>query len=112
MFSIHGLSTPNFIHGFTHLPGISAQLSMLVATFWLWLSSMPSDHAIVEFFSKRQRLLLPIWTVALMRFWINWNDESAYRGYYSNECSAFEFYVDNHRLIVKLHYDLSLLSIL
>jgi hypothetical protein len=65
MFSVHGLSTPNYIHGFTHLPGISAQLSMLLATFWIWLSSLPSDHAIVEFFSRRQRSLLPIWTVTL-----------------------------------------------
>ena len=52
MFSIHGLSTPNFIHGFTHLPGISSQLSMLLATVWLCLSSMPSDHPIVEFFEE------------------------------------------------------------
>lgn len=68
MFSIHGLSTPNFIHGFTHLPGISAQLSMLLATVWLCLSSLPSDHPIIEFFARRQRLLLPGWAVALIVF--------------------------------------------
>jgi putative nucleotidyltransferase with HDIG domain len=70
MFSVHGLSTPNFLHGFTHLPGISAQLSMLLATFWIWLSSLSSDHSIVQFFSRFQRLLLPIWTVALSIFCI------------------------------------------
>ncbi|MEH7379029.1 HD domain-containing phosphohydrolase [Bacillus sp. JJ1533] len=70
MFSIHGLSTPNFIHGYTHLPGISAQLSMLLATCWIWLSSLPSDNSIVKFFSKRQRSLLPIWIVALSIFCI------------------------------------------
>jgi putative nucleotidyltransferase with HDIG domain len=70
MFSIHGLSTPNFLHGFTHLPGISAQLSMLLATFWIWLSSLSSDHSIVQFISRFQRLLLPIWTVALIIFCI------------------------------------------
>jgi putative nucleotidyltransferase with HDIG domain len=65
MFSIHGLSTPHFILGQTHLPGIAAQLSMILATFWIWLSSLPSDNPIVEFFAKKQRFLLPIWTVAL-----------------------------------------------
>jgi putative nucleotidyltransferase with HDIG domain len=70
MFSVHGLSTPNFLHGYTHLPGISAQLSMLLATFWIWLSSLSSDHSIVQFFSRFQRLLLPIWTVALSIFCI------------------------------------------
>jgi putative nucleotidyltransferase with HDIG domain len=68
IFSIHGLSTPHFIIGTTHLPGIAAQLSMLLATFWIWLSSMPSDNRLVEFFAKRQRLLLPISTVALIIF--------------------------------------------
>jgi len=65
MFSIHGLSTPDFILGKTHLPGVAAQLSVILATFWIWLSSLPSDNPIVEFFAKKQRFLLPLWTVAL-----------------------------------------------
>jgi putative nucleotidyltransferase with HDIG domain len=68
MFSIHGLSTPHFILGSTHLPGIAAQLSMLLATFWIWMSSLPSDNTFVEFFAKRQRSLMPIWTVAIIIF--------------------------------------------
>jgi putative nucleotidyltransferase with HDIG domain len=68
MFSTHGLSTPNFIYSHTHLPGISAQLSMLLATIWLWFSSMPSDRAIVVFLSKQQRFLMPTWTIALGLF--------------------------------------------
>ncbi|MCM3691035.1 HD-GYP domain-containing protein [Neobacillus niacini] len=68
MFSVHGLSTPNFLHGFTHLPGISAQISMLLATFWIWLSSLATDQPIVQYFSKFQRLLLPLWTVVLIIF--------------------------------------------
>jgi hypothetical protein len=68
MFSVHGLSTPNFLHGFTHLPGISAQVSMLLATFWIWLSSLASDHPIVQYFSKFHRFLLPIWTLVLSIF--------------------------------------------
>ncbi len=66
MFSIHGLSTPNFILGVTHLPGIAAQLSIFLSTIWIYLSSIPSDHPIVALFSKVQRYLLPIWTVPLI----------------------------------------------
>jgi putative nucleotidyltransferase with HDIG domain len=68
MFSVHGLSTPHFILGDTQLPGIASQLSMLLATFWMWLSSLPSDNSIVHFLGKRQRKLLPIWAAALLIF--------------------------------------------
>jgi putative nucleotidyltransferase with HDIG domain len=70
MFSTHGLSTPNFIFGHTHLPAIAAQLSMLLATLWIWLSSLPSDNVLIEFFAKHQRFLLPGWTISLSIFCI------------------------------------------
>ncbi|HLO12145.1 MAG TPA: HD-GYP domain-containing protein [Pseudoneobacillus sp.] len=68
MFSVHGLSTPHFLLGMTHLPGVAAQLSMVLATFWLWLSSLPSDNKLVLFLSERNRLLLPIWISSLTLF--------------------------------------------
>ncbi|MFD2444396.1 HD-GYP domain-containing protein [Bacillus sp. CGMCC 1.16607] len=68
MFSVHGLSTPDFLIKMSHLPSIAAQLSMLLATFWIWLSSLPSDHRLVEWFAERQRFLLPIWIGALTIF--------------------------------------------
>lgn len=61
MFSLHGLSTPHFILPETHLSPVAAQLSMLLATIWLWLSSLPSDHKIVESLSRKQSILLPVW---------------------------------------------------
>ncbi|MGG3467622.1 HD-GYP domain-containing protein [Neobacillus pocheonensis] len=68
MFSIHGLATPDiFLHDY-HLPAIAAQLSMLLATIWVWLSSLPSDNPIVDFLAKRQRWLLPVWTIGLVIF--------------------------------------------
>jgi putative nucleotidyltransferase with HDIG domain len=70
MFSLHGLSTPRFLLPVTHLPGIAAQLSMLLATIWLWLSSLPSDHKLVERLSQRQSVLLPVWIVVLGIFGI------------------------------------------
>lgn len=65
IFMVHGLSTPHFIIHQTHLPGIMAPLSVITATLWLWLSTFSSDHPIVVFFAKHERLLLPIWTITL-----------------------------------------------
>lgn len=70
MFSIHGLSTPHFILGETHLSGISAPFSLLTATIWLWLSSWSSDNKWIEFLSRKQKWLVPGWTVALSIFGI------------------------------------------
>ncbi|HYK73449.1 MAG TPA: HD-GYP domain-containing protein [Pseudoneobacillus sp.] len=68
MFAVHGLSTPHFLIEETHLPGVAAQLSIILATFWLWLSSLPSDRKLVVFLSKYNRLLLLIWIGALSIF--------------------------------------------
>lgn len=68
MFTLHGVSTPHFLLPATNLPGIAAQLSMLLASIWLCFSSLPSDHMLVEKLSKRQNLLLPIWIVVLSIF--------------------------------------------
>jgi HD-GYP domain-containing protein (c-di-GMP phosphodiesterase class II) len=68
LFAIHGLSTPNFLMHASHLTGISASLSILLASFWLWLSSVPSDHKIVVYLSRWQNVLVPAWTILLFIF--------------------------------------------
>lgn len=68
VFAVHGLSTPNFILPATHLPGVAAQISVMLATFWLWLSSLSSDHAVVRFLSRRGSFLMPIWILVLGAF--------------------------------------------
>jgi putative nucleotidyltransferase with HDIG domain len=68
MFSVHGLSTPHFILDVTHLPAVAAQLSMILASIWLMFSSLPTDSKIVGFFTKHNRLLLPIWIGLLAIF--------------------------------------------
>ncbi|CAI6086632.1 HD-GYP domain-containing protein [Cohnella sp. JJ-181] len=65
LFMVHGLSTPNLLLHVTPLPGISAPLSVLFATLWLWLSSWHSDHPLIRFLSRRERILLPLWTVLI-----------------------------------------------
>ncbi|CAG7653302.1 HD-GYP domain-containing protein [Paenibacillus allorhizosphaerae] len=65
-FAVHGLSTPNFLLHATHLPGVAAPLSVILATCWLGLSSLPSDHPWVGAISKYEKLLLPVWTSLAM----------------------------------------------
>ncbi|MCZ8522095.1 MULTISPECIES: HD-GYP domain-containing protein [Paenibacillus] len=66
VFSVHGLSTPNLLLGITHLPGVTAPLSVALATGWLWMSSLPGDHASVRLLSRFQGILLPLWTAFLL----------------------------------------------
>jgi putative nucleotidyltransferase with HDIG domain len=65
VFMVHGLSTPNLLLHVTHLPTVSAPLSVMLATFWLWLSSLPSDHAWIRFFARHEKRMVPVWTIAL-----------------------------------------------
>ena len=83
MFSLHGLATPHFLLPVTHLPGIAAQLRMLLATIWLWLSSLPSDHKFVEQLSQRQGMLLPVWIAVLGSFGDSRYEFPAFHGFYS-----------------------------
>ncbi|WP_426450244.1 HD-GYP domain-containing protein [Paenibacillus sp. S-38] len=66
VFSVHGLSTPSFLLGVTQLPGITAPLSVMLATLWLFMSTLPGDHAAVRFLSRCQGCLVPIWAVLLL----------------------------------------------
>ena len=70
VFALHGLATPHFLLPVTHISGVASQLSMLLATIWLWLSSLPSDHKLVEKLSQRQSMLVPVWIFALSIFGI------------------------------------------
>jgi uncharacterized membrane protein len=68
MFAIHGLSTPHFLLHSARLTGVTAQLSVLLASFWLWMSTLPSDHRVMRFFVKIRNWLVPAWTVVLGAF--------------------------------------------
>lgn len=70
LYFLHGLATPHFLLPETHVSGVASELSMLLASFWLWLSSLPSDHKLVEKISRKQSFLLPIWILVLSVFGI------------------------------------------
>ncbi|MUT66066.1 HD domain-containing protein [Paenibacillus sp. NEAU-GSW1] len=65
LFTLHGISTPGFLNHHLMISGTAAQLSLLLAVLWLWLSSISSDRFLIRFLSRWQRWLVPVWTAAL-----------------------------------------------
>jgi putative nucleotidyltransferase with HDIG domain len=65
VFTAHGLSTPGFVIGPSHVPSIAAELSVSLTAFWLWMSSIRSDHPVIEFLGRWQRVLVPLWVTLL-----------------------------------------------
>ncbi|MEK3883454.1 HD-GYP domain-containing protein [Paenibacillus sp. PL2-23] len=68
MFILHGLGTPGLLTDHAAISGNSAQLSVLLSAFWLWLCSISGDRRLVRWLAARQRLLLPVWTASLIGF--------------------------------------------
>ena len=65
-FSAHGLSTPGFILDRNQVVGVAAQLSVFTMSFWLLISSLPTEHPLSAWLSKRAHILLPLWTPAIV----------------------------------------------
>lgn len=66
-FSMHGLATPGFIiPDFTAVVGVAAQLSVLMMSFWLLVSSLRSDNQFSAWLSQRTGLLLAGWTAIIL----------------------------------------------
>ncbi len=66
MFILHGLSTPGFLMSHNAISGSLAQLSMLLAAVWLWLSSLSADRRFIRWLSARHVWLLPVWCMLLL----------------------------------------------
>ncbi|WP_141680390.1 MULTISPECIES: HD-GYP domain-containing protein [Bacillales] len=75
MFVLHGLSTPGFLMHHASIASNAAQLSVMLAVVWLWMSSVSVDQPLIKWFAHWQRLLLPVWTFLLLIFcavlWFN-----------------------------------------
>ncbi|SFT20201.1 HD-GYP domain-containing protein [Paenibacillus sp. BC26] len=65
IFVLHGLTTPGFIIHAGHLPSVLAQLSVLVTSVWLFLSSVSTDRFIIKQLSKIRMWLIPAWLILL-----------------------------------------------
>lgn len=66
-FSLHGLTTPGFILPDPHaVVGIAAQLSVFTMSFWLLISSLPTESRVSAWLAKRAKYLLPLWTPAIV----------------------------------------------
>ncbi|NIK78148.1 HD-GYP domain-containing protein (c-di-GMP phosphodiesterase class II) [Paenibacillus castaneae] len=89
MFILHGLSTPGFLMHHTAIASNAAQLSILLAVIWLWLSSLSVDRPIIKWFAMWQRMLLPVWTIILLFFCIIlWKYPDIIHVFHLNESSS------------------------
>ena len=68
LFGLHGLTTPSVLMEFHPITGVAAQLSLSIMSFWLFLSSLPSDNSLIIYLIRVDRRLVPIWTLALVSF--------------------------------------------
>ncbi len=66
LFMLHGLSTPGFLLPTTVVPGVAAQMSVMLTSFWLWLSARPADHPLVRKLAGWQPWLVSAWTAILL----------------------------------------------
>lgn len=66
MFVLHGLSTPGFLIHHSSLSPNAAQLSILLAVVWLWLSSISADQPLIKWLAEWQRMLLPVWSLSVL----------------------------------------------
>lgn len=65
LFVLHGMSTPGFLMNHSGFSASAAQLSIMIAVVWLWLSTLSADRFMINWFAKWQRWLLPAWAAAL-----------------------------------------------
>ena len=70
VFAVHGLATPHLLVHTTRLASITSPLSVLLASIWLWLSTLPSDHKIMQFFAGLRNRIVLVWTAILAVFGI------------------------------------------
>lgn len=68
MFSLHALSTPGFLIGGNRIVGVAVQLSFLLLSFFLWLSTIPGDNRLIAPLARSSQRLLQGWTVLLVVF--------------------------------------------
>lgn len=68
LFSVHGLATPGFILERNALVSVASELSVLVTSFWLLISALPSNNPLNLWLGRHPRLLLTGYTLALLTF--------------------------------------------
>ncbi|MFF2483170.1 HD-GYP domain-containing protein [Paenibacillus sp. NPDC058071] len=65
LFLLHGLSTPGQLNHHSSVSSNAAQISILLAVVWLWLSSMSSDRPWIRWLSRWLNWLIPIWSIGI-----------------------------------------------
>lgn len=66
-FLIHALSTPGFIIADQyHLAGVASQVAMTTCAFWIFLSTLSSDHSFIRVVSRYRRSIVVGWIAVIV----------------------------------------------
>lgn len=75
LFLLIGLSSSAEVMQLHDYEGRTIYLSVLLASFWLWLSTIPVDRFAIRWFARRQAWLLPVWSfLLLIGVLVVWNE--------------------------------------
>lgn len=66
MVLLHGLALPELLNENLQNSYIYAQLSLVLSSAWLWLSSLSADHRLVRWLTTKKSFLLPTWCAILV----------------------------------------------
>ncbi|MBW7476028.1 HD-GYP domain-containing protein [Paenibacillus oenotherae] len=66
IFVLHGLSTPGFLMEHTGIAGAAAQISIMLAVMWLFLSAVSPDNPIIRLLAQWRAWLIPCWLLLLV----------------------------------------------
>jgi HD-GYP domain-containing protein (c-di-GMP phosphodiesterase class II) len=66
IFGLHGVTTPGILMEKNQVVEMAAPLSILLTVIWLYLSSLPTSHALIRRLAKVQNYLIPAWTGLMM----------------------------------------------
>jgi len=66
MVLLHGLALPALLNENLQNSYIYAQLSLVLSTVWLWLSSLSADHRLVRWLTTKKSYLLTTWCIVLV----------------------------------------------
>lgn len=71
IFSVHGLATPGFILDQNSVVSVAAELAVMTMSFWLLVSSLPSNHPISAWLGRRAAVLLILYVplIILLGAW-------------------------------------------
>ena len=90
LFLLIGLSSSADVMRLHESESNAIYLSVLLASFWLWLSTIAVDRFAIRWFARRQAWLLPVWSILLLiGVLVVWNEPELMKLLYMGSLSRW-----------------------